>query len=59
MAAGAGQEPPPQAPPDFTTWLDGVRAEALQRGISPATVERALAALELEPVVVARDRAQP
>jgi membrane-bound lytic murein transglycosylase B len=36
-----------------------VRAEALQRGISPATVERALAGLELEPVVVARDRAQP
>jgi len=59
-ALGAQQAPasaPPQ--PDFQAWLDGVRAEALQRGISPATVDRALTGLELEPVVVARDRAQP
>jgi membrane-bound lytic murein transglycosylase B len=52
------QEPPP-AQPDFATWLEGVRAEALQRGIRPAIVERALSGIELEPVVVARDRAQP
>jgi len=57
MATGATQETPAQ--PDFSVWLAGVRAEALQRGISPATVERALTGLELEPVVVARDRAQP
>ncbi len=53
-----GQEPVPQ--PDFATWLDGVRTEALQRGISPATVSRALADVTApEAVVVARDRAQP
>lgn len=56
VATGAAQEAPQ---PDFAAWLEGVRVEALQRGISPATVERALTGLELEPVVVARDRAQP
>jgi membrane-bound lytic murein transglycosylase B len=51
------QEP---AAPDFATWLEGVRREALARGISPETVTRALATVtEPEPVVVARDRAQP
>lgn len=53
-----GQEPAPQ--PDFATWLDGVRVEALQRGISAETVTRALADVTApEAVVVARDRAQP
>lgn len=56
MGTGRAQEAPQ---PDFATWLEGVRAEALQRGISPATVDRALTGLALEPVVVARDRAQP
>jgi len=52
------QEPAPRQ--DFATWLDGVRAEALQMGISAATVTRALADVtEPEAVVVARDRAQP
>jgi membrane-bound lytic murein transglycosylase B len=59
----AGQAPAPpatQEQPDFATWLDGVRAEALTRGISAATVGRALADVkEPEAVVVARDRAQP
>jgi membrane-bound lytic murein transglycosylase B len=53
------QEPPAAPQPDFSVWLQGVRAEALQRGISAATVDRALKDIELEPVVVARDRAQP
>jgi len=58
MGLGATQQAPaPQ--PDFAAWLDGVRAEALTRCISPATVDRALTGLEPEPVVVARDRAQP
>ena len=35
------------------------RAEALSRGISEATLSLALANLELQPVVVSRDRAQP
>lgn len=56
MGLGTAQE---TQQPDFATWLAGVRAEALQRGISPATVERALTGIEPEPVVVARDRAQP
>jgi membrane-bound lytic murein transglycosylase B len=52
------QEPAPQQ--DFATWLDGVRAEALTRGISTATVAAALADVTApEAVVVARDRAQP
>jgi membrane-bound lytic murein transglycosylase B len=56
----AGQAPAPQEQPDFATWLEGVRAEALTRGISPATVSRALADVkEPEAVIVARDRAQP
>jgi membrane-bound lytic murein transglycosylase B len=58
VAALAAQEPP-AAQPDFATWLEGVRVEALQKGISPATVERALTGVEPEPVVLARDRAQP
>jgi membrane-bound lytic murein transglycosylase B len=62
LASGPAPDRQVQAPapqPDFAAWLDGVRAEALTRGISPATVDRALTGLEPEPVVVARDRAQP
>lgn len=55
-----GQAPAPQEQPDFATWLEGLRAEAITRGISPATVSRALADVkEPEAVIVARDRAQP
>jgi membrane-bound lytic murein transglycosylase B len=46
-------------PPPFDEWLAGVRAEALSRGISQATVDRALTSLAPMPVVVERDRAQP
>jgi membrane-bound lytic murein transglycosylase B len=58
-APGSAQEPQPASQEEFATWLKGVRAEALERGISAATVDRAFNGLELEPVVVARDRAQP
>ena len=52
------QEPAPA--PSFDEFLAGVRAEALGRGISAATLDSALAGLTApEPVVVARDRAQP
>ena len=57
--ASAAQEPAAPPQPDFGAWLEGVRTEARQRGISAATVDRALNGLEIEPVVVARDRAQP
>lgn len=59
-AALVGQVPTTPDQPDFATWLAALRAEALARGISPATVDRALADVkEPEPVIVARDRAQP
>ncbi len=48
-----------QTPPTFEEFLASVRTEALARGISQATLDRALANLQVEPVVVARDRAQP
>ena len=54
---GSPQDPP--APPSFQDWLAGVRGEALSRGISQATVDAALADLVPEPVIIARDRAQP
>lgn len=60
----AFQDPPPPplpapAGPTFEEFLAGVRAEALKRGISEATLDRALSGLQPEAVVVARDRAQP
>jgi membrane-bound lytic murein transglycosylase B len=56
----AFQDPPPPAPgPSFDEFLAGVRAEAIKRGISEATLDRALAGLQPESVVIARDRAQP
>src|SRR5690606_5647230 len=45
-------------PPSFEAFLAGIRAEAIERGLSPAAVDSALAGLSLQPVVVARDRAQ-
>jgi len=60
----AAQDPPPppvaSAAPSFADWLEALRAEALTRGISEATVTAALATVvEPNTVVVARDRAQP
>jgi membrane-bound lytic murein transglycosylase B len=46
-------------PRSFEAFLDDVRAEAIDRGLSAAAVDGALAGLSLESVVVARDRAQP
>ncbi len=52
--------PSAPAPPSFADWLEALRAEALSRGISEATVTAALATIvEPNTVVVARDRAQP
>jgi membrane-bound lytic murein transglycosylase B len=48
----------PATKPSFETWLAGARAEALKRGISDATVARALDGLEPLPIVVERDRSQ-
>jgi len=59
LATGAAQEPTPTPVRDFGVWLEGVRVEALERGVSQATINLALSDIEPEPVVVAQDRAQP
>ena len=50
------QEPDPR--PSFEAWLEGARREALNRGISEATVAKAFEGLEPLPIVVERDRTQ-
>ena len=51
--------PVPALPqPSFAEWLAGVRAEAKTRGISEATLDKALDGLEPLPIVVQRDRSQ-
>jgi membrane-bound lytic murein transglycosylase B len=52
-------EQPAAARPSFAEWLDGVRAEALQRGIRQEIVDAALSNIEEPvPVVIERDRSQ-
>jgi membrane-bound lytic murein transglycosylase B len=48
-----------EEPERFETWLEELRAEALSRGISEATLDSALADVELIPRVVTLDRNQP
>jgi membrane-bound lytic murein transglycosylase B len=43
----------------FAEWLEGVRAEALDAGIKPATLDQALAGVEPIPRVIELDRKQP
>jgi membrane-bound lytic murein transglycosylase B len=47
------------APVDFSTWLAGLRQDALAQGIRPATLDRALTGLEPLPRVIELDREQP
>jgi membrane-bound lytic murein transglycosylase B len=49
--------PTPAVP--FDEWLTAVRAEALAKGISQATIDQAFANLQPDPVIIARDRTQP
>ena len=44
--------------PSFGEWLQSVRADALARGIKPATLDIALTGLEPVPTVLDRDRQQ-
>ena len=44
---------------DFNVWLAGVRAEALEKGISEATVKTALSDLKPIPRIIELDRKQP
>lgn len=43
----------------FEDFIAGVRADALRVGLKPSTLDAALTGLTPDPVVVARDRAQP
>ena len=61
----AGQTPPAPLPvvqlpasPTFNEWLTALRAEAVSRGITEATLDRALEGLEPLPIVLERDRSQ-
>jgi membrane-bound lytic murein transglycosylase B len=49
---------PPPAAPSFADWLTALRTEAISRGITEATVDRALEGLEPVPVVLERDHSQ-
>jgi lytic murein transglycosylase len=42
----------------FSTWLDGVKAEAMAQGHAPATVARHFRGAAVDPKVLAADRAQ-
>jgi membrane-bound lytic murein transglycosylase B len=58
-AARAAQEPVAAKPAvPFSDWLTQLRKDALARGITEKTVESALTGIELQPVVVERDRTQ-
>ena len=48
-----------QAAGDFGIWLQNLRAEALQKGISQTTVNQALADIQPLPRVIELDRKQP
>ena len=50
---------PASAQPTFEEFLTGVRAEAATMGLNSDKIDAALAKLSPEPVVIARDRAQP
>jgi membrane-bound lytic murein transglycosylase B len=59
----AAQTPAPVAAPEparqeFPTFVEGLRAEALARGVSAATIDQALTGLEPSPTVIERDRTQ-
>jgi membrane-bound lytic murein transglycosylase B len=59
MLAQSPQGSPPETRPSFAEWLDGVRSEALSRGIRQEVVDQALGDIEEPmPVVIERDRAQ-
>lgn len=45
--------------PDFAPWLEALRAEALERGIAPETLDAAFAEVKPRPVVLKHDRSQP
>lgn len=59
LASTASPVLPATLPADFEKWLEGVRKEALERGISPTTLDRVLTGLKPIPRVIELDRRQP
>src|SRR5215831_15715397 len=63
LVAGLVAAQAPQAElsrPSFSDFLNGIRTEAISRGIRPEIVDNALAGIEEpSPVVIERDRSQP
>lgn len=57
-AGGAASAATCSDPSGFPAWLKSFEAEAAANGISPATIQSALAGLAYAPDVVAKDRAQ-
>ena len=51
--------PPPGADASFARYIDGVKAEARRRGMSPDMLERAFAGVRLNGRVIQLDRHQP
>ena len=50
---------PGLAQPDFAAWLKELRAEAVRKGISQATLDAALSGIEPIPRIIELDRKQP
>ena len=50
--------PPAPSAPDFRSFVESLKEEALLRGISPDVVDRALTNLEPSPTVIQRDQTQ-
>lgn len=59
MFALDGAVPAAAAREDFAVWLEGLRAEALSRGISSETLDAALSGVEPIARVIELDRSQP
>lgn len=57
--ATAAMAPASAARDDFAAWLEGVRTEALEQGISAETLDAALTGIEPIPRVIELDRSQP
>ncbi|MBO0902579.1 lytic murein transglycosylase [Jiella sonneratiae] len=58
LAAGTATARAQQCGGDFQAFLDGVRQEALAKGLSQNAVDTAVADMRFEPKVISRDRAQ-
>ena len=59
VGVSGSQDPSSLPRPTFDAFLADVRQDALDAGITPATLDLAFAGLTPEPVVVSRDRNQP